>query len=628
MKIKSIRISGMRKLTDEVYNMQKINYIMGKNGSGKSTIIDAIRLSILGYIPGTPKQLKKIMENSNSHSMSTAVVLEGPDGDVTIRRMWIRKGQSVEQHVETVPEKYDIESLISGIELPVYNFDEMLSKSANDQKDYFIKNILSGSDTKSGLVDKIKDKIKETNLDPKYTSKLEEDLVSHAEEFIGTSDSEVASVQLLNKYLKERQSATKAQIAEAEKTLSTLVKVDEDETFRSSEELNDLIKLKNDEIYKCKAHDADVSAMKRWEISAGDLLSEVEAFDINSDTKDSAEYAALIEARKSYDRSVQDTNSKISEISEKINSIRDQISDLKSDISNFDKTISSGGVCQYTKQVCPEIAKMIDDLKEQRLEKEKKLAPLNDMMSELTDEKSKLQKDMNSLGDMLTEPQAAYDELSKKYIKLKALKTSKPATSKYEGKQLDILENELEELNGELSKAVQAETYEKLHNKLLTEKAQYEVDLEIVKILIKYTGPNELQNTLMEEPFKDFAKKMTKYVSKLLGDEQLEAAFNLSTSANSFSFGVTRGGGYIPYQTLSSGEKCLYMIAFAITIMNHVKNRGELDVILLDDVLDHLDNKNASYVFENLVELNLDTEFIMAGVVGCTNKLVNKIRIK
>ena len=50
--------------------------------------------------------------------------------------------------------------------------------------------------------------------------------------------------------------------------------------------------------------------------------------------------------------------------------------------------------------------------------------------------------------------------------------------------------------------------------------------------------------------------------------------------------------------------------------MNHVKNRGELDVILLDDVLDHLDNKNASYVFENLVELNLDTQFIMAGVVG------------
>ena len=64
-----------------------------------------------------------------------------------------------------------------------------------------------------------------------------------------------------------------------------------------------------------------------------------------------------------------------------------------------------------------------------------------------------------------------------------------------------------------LSKAVQAETYEKLHNKLLTEKAQYEVDLEIVKILIKYTGPNELQNTLMEQPFKDFAKKMTKYAT-------------------------------------------------------------------------------------------------------------------
>ena len=55
--------------------MKDFNYAYGKNGAGKSTMLQAIQLGILGYIPGYGKRNMDIFKHSNSISMRVIVTL-------------------------------------------------------------------------------------------------------------------------------------------------------------------------------------------------------------------------------------------------------------------------------------------------------------------------------------------------------------------------------------------------------------------------------------------------------------------------------------------------------------------------------------------------------------------------
>ena len=625
MKVKSVSISGMRgACLGAKYEFDNINYLMGDNGSGKSTVIDALSLAILGYIPGTPKQNKKIMENANSNVMSTIVELVTDSGDtVEIRRMWVRKGQSIESTLSVEPEGFDISDIVAKTELPVYNFSEMLSKSANEQKDFFIKNILSASDAAVDISKKISAKI--AHIDAKYRESIEGEIIAEADKYSLEMPS-VQVVQNLNSYLKQLQSLKKSQIAEAEKTLLTLVKVDDSEVTRTSEEIKAEIDKVDDQITLCKMHIVEESSMEKWKISAGDLVDEVDAFDDTLDPQSTPEYAALIAARNTYNDKYSELTDKIEDANRSIKDFEREIITLTSTIENLEKTIASGGICQYTKKACPEIQKMIETLKDQ-VEKNAELkSDIIKSLSGANAKKNALIEASNKLADDLVAPQAEYDKVFNKITKLKVLKQSKPEVSNYDGPELSILEGDKAALSEAYKAAVNAEQYEKLHDKLVSKKSKYEVELEIIKLLIKYTGPNELQNELMEKPFNAFADSASKNIQKLFVDDQLNMKFDLSTKANTFSFGLSRGGGYIPYNTLSSGEKCLYMISFIITVLNNQKADG-LKVIILDDVLDHLDKQNAKVVFDKLAEISSDIQFIMAGVVDCRSKEVNKIKL-
>ena len=91
----------------------------------------------------------------------------------------------------------------------------------------------------------------------------------------------------------------------------------------------------------------------------------------------------------------------------------------------------------------------------------------------------------------------------------------------------------------------------------------------------------------------------------------------LQQTSNSFSFGISRDGKYISYANLSTGEQCLYMLAFACAILEY--SNTPLRVILLDDMLDHLDSSNITNAFEAMKSIP-GVQFICAGVINCTVK--------
>ena len=136
MKLSSISIHGMHRVTDATYDLSDITYFYGKNGAGKSTIMQAIQLGILGYIPGTDKTNTAIFKHSNGPMMSVCLLF---DDGTEILRQWFRDGKGVKNTITTKPEGFDVESLLGNRTLPICNFNEFIGMTANKLKDWFVE---------------------------------------------------------------------------------------------------------------------------------------------------------------------------------------------------------------------------------------------------------------------------------------------------------------------------------------------------------------------------------------------------------------------------------------------------------------------------------------------------------
>lgn len=66
---------------------------------------------------------------------------------------------------------------------------------------------------------------------------------------------------------------------------------------------------------------------------------------------------------------------------------------------------------------------------------------------------------------------------------------------------------------------------------------------------------------------------------------------------------------------LSSGEKCLFLLSMFIGLLKYTKS--PLKVIMIDDLLDHLDDSNFDSALETIKQMK-DIQFIFAGVKPST----------
>ena len=141
MKIKSVQICGMHNVESKTYDFSDMVYLFGRNGAGKSTVMQAIQLAILGYIPGTDKTKTAIFRHANADLMSVSVTF---DTGQTVTRMFEKSGNTIKS--STVPDNFNPESIMGDLELPVFNFNEFAAMTANKLKDWFI-NYLPDEDT-------------------------------------------------------------------------------------------------------------------------------------------------------------------------------------------------------------------------------------------------------------------------------------------------------------------------------------------------------------------------------------------------------------------------------------------------------------------------------------------------
>lgn len=246
MTIKNVSIKGMHKVNTKTYTLQEFTYLYGKNGAGKSTVMNAIQLALLGYIPGTNKSKEAIMTHANGDMLEVTLVMMDKSGqNISISRRWERKGKEIEATVETNPEGIETDSIIGDLKLPILDFNEFMSMTANKLKDWFI-DFLPDVDATSNWYDILRDSVADDIL-------LEGD-----KEFIfetaniadGMKSNGIQKVRKFNEYLKEQQSAKKAETDRLQKTVQSLVYYDDCDTETDI----DTVKFKINAISKLREH--------------------------------------------------------------------------------------------------------------------------------------------------------------------------------------------------------------------------------------------------------------------------------------------------------------------------------------------------------------------------------------
>ena len=598
MKLSSIRIQGMHNVSDKTYQLGRMNYFRGPNGVGKSTVMQAIQLALLGYIPGTDKKKSAIFHHSNGHHMSVELVLEGGSNKITINRTWTRKGKDIVATVNTVPEDIDIEAIIGELALPILNFNDFIGMTSNKLKDWFI-NFLPSADSDIDWNSRLRAEIES------YGTLLSPEFVTETIQYVTNLKSEgVERIREFNAYLKQEQSCKKAELTRVQGTIQSLIYYDDCDNSADVSTLTEQNRI--DAMHKDNiSHQLTLLAQNNNIHAQLRQLTDVTMDSLEADGR----YVENIQNIAAADKA-------IDECTESITSWSAEVASRKQQIADKQKVINGAGVCPYSGTVCEAIAKMIDvfksDVELLSIEIDtylKKIDVKNAELATARQQKSSCERHNSTLAAQYTKSDALNKQLNKG---LDGLNEEMLIKNRAE------LEDSIAKRNELIIKLEANKKYNELTKTLTAQKFQLEQELEIIKDWIKLTDVNGMQSTIMDAPFKNLAGTMSEYLRKFFERPDLTAAFHLTQEANSFSFGIRdERGVYIEFDLLSSGEKCLYTLSLLLSLIETANTH--LPLILIDDLLDHLDANRIQACFETLYDINT-VQVLLAGVQECSHE--------
>lgn len=616
MKIKSISIFGMHNAigSPRTYTFKDINYIIGANGAGKSTILQAIQLAILGYLPGTDKRVSEIFTHCSSRTMTLDLRLTD-DEHVTnessesarIVRAWTRKGTKIESTSSITPEGFDITSAVSEIELPIFNFTEFLNLSRNKLKSWFL-NFLPEPDCKIDWKQEFEMALLSAGHILADQSYLQEVLDECAE-----GDSGLSSVQATNENLKELLSAKKLEVARLEGAVQALIFYDDlqadDYDAARAEILGEISKIKQlrDEASRVKnALESNSKTIAYIENAEKELLSpsQLEPYEATIAEYDSQKVQTSIIQKE------ENTN-------DQIRDIRVRKITIQADIEDRQKILKGKGVCPYTQKKCESVSELIEIISPEIEDLKIELADLNLRESELLNQIESLKQQRFKLdADYgVAKQNVDYNKLLETQIAdMKTQLIPISQTEIYASlNPIESFDTKEQQLQDELAKIEANRVYEQRINEITANKFKAENELEALKVLIKRTDANNMQTEIAQLPFNDFVKDMNTIIPDIFGDDT-KFKVNLESKANSFSFGIMKdssiGELYIPYDLMSSGEKTMLAFALMMYIIKHSSSCFKF--LLVDDMLDHLDDENFAQLFGTFSKSGI--QIVTAGV--------------
>jgi DNA repair exonuclease SbcCD ATPase subunit len=602
MRLESIEIRGMHRIgaAGKVYRFNEANYLTGPNGAGKSTVLQAIQLALLGYIPGTDKKPAAIFAHACAPTMSVTAVINNEPEKITITRTYKSSGSSVTSSCVVTPNTYveqNIAGWLGGLEIPVFNFGEFMGMTANKLKEWFI-GFLPKSSTSA---DWSKVFVDENRLTAPYTEGIRQKLLDYA---IKINAVGIEGVISMNEYTKATGAATKADLARVMSTLQELTYYDDvDTTVCTSEEAQKSLS-------EAQAEQMRLNTLLQRMEQRDRIQKSIDDLGIKDPTKPLAEdpdYTAAVEKRDAAQKQVE-------VISTEYVSHGSEITRLESEIFTLEKVIKSGGVCPFTSTACDTIGTLVKQYQHDVYAKK-------DEVTSHTAQRAKLKSEQNLEEAAYKSANQIINQMELDRMKYNTLVQQMPQMEAIDADDLGarIIEvaQTIKDRTDLMIKVKANERYTQLSDKLKNDKARLECEIDYLKIIYKKTSTSGLQSQLAEEAFITFIDKMNPTVEAVFGVPGVKAKFNLVEKANTFSVGLFRGDMFTPYDLLSSGEKCLFTFALVSTLIQ--VSEARLPIMLMDDLVDHLDADNAESFFDSLGNVG-NVQAVIAGVQPYTSK--------
>lgn len=617
MKLCSLEIEGMHNVDKVHYDFDRMTYLYGNNGVGKSTVLKAIQLVLLGYIPGTNKSKSAIFKHCNGNLMKISAKFEDNNQPISITRCWMSTFSGVEYKEEfSGISSEQLHEFLGDCSLPVWDLSEFLSLSANKLKDKFLS-MLPEAESTINWVDELTNTIESPSLRKYAETNMIKPTISYLNTYANTSNSE-SCVKFANDYFKSQISAKTAECKRLADSLQSLILY---EDISSSADIQStsfqIASLKSEQsqltedLTKC----AHLSTIK-FQL---DTLKDIP----DNDSQLDAMLDHLSKRNQDLEKHLNHSTSQLDELSSKQFELVKKISEISAEIISHDKILNSGGICPYTDTECDSIAKMCKQ--ETAVVKRLNLVKtgLEQQLKDITAKQTEIQKDANQIELSIKEISASMEDIRSKYetkVQLKSKLTDSITLTEDELRDRLVRCNEkLDELQTVLNKLIANESTSKLIDSITQDKNSADLQLQVYKLWEKLTNVNGLQSN--SSGFDYLKQVSTRYVSSLFGDSA-SIEFILSKQSNSFDFGLFRQNfGYVSYSLLSSGEQCKYILALLLSLLE-ISN-PKLPLLLLDDSFDHLDDYNASKVLESLYNVS-GIQMIFAGVKQITSKNSDK----
>ena len=588
MILKHIKIQGLHGINKE-YDLERKIFFKGANGSGKSTILQAIQWALLGYIPGTNKTNAAMFGHCVGPAMSVTLNLEYNGTPVTIYRQLAKLGNTVNAQTIITPElmKDSIETALSKIELPIFNFSEFAGMTANKLKDWFI------------------DYLPKTECNINWNEFVEKTLSDSA--IIVPDDSlpvirslypaasGIDAIRTFNASCKSAISAYTAESKRLASTMQSVVTYDGDDV--SITELRGQLAEVNEKISRITAHqkavDANAEANKMLERYSD--LQET----IADDTRNTAHAETIVAIRT-------DIAGKI----KRKDDLHVKYAHLNLEFNQLKKIADADGVCpMFSDVICATVA-------ERRAEAADKLEGINTAMMSIENELMNLEHDIqvsqNAIDTVIRNANALITRYNERDFYRTSLRPV-PDVSDI----MDFTLEQYEELRDELNKQIGQIENAAFAKKLVNDKMRVDTLLAAFKALEKASGVNGLQSKIAS-PFIGLRDSMFYDIKTFFGRDA-EPEFIVTEKANSFSFGISRNGEYVAYEMLSSGEKAMFCLALMVAI---VSLNDDCKLLMIDDMFDHVDKANMEKI-QNWLLVLVDIQCIMAGVNPITT-IVNQ----
>lgn len=631
MKVTKVIINNMHNVTSATYDLGNINYATGPNGAGKSTVLQAIQLALLGYIPGYPKKNSDIMKHSNNGIMSVEIQF---DNGYMIRRTYTRKKTAVSCDVITIPEDLDVARLTAQLSTITFDFSSFLSKSANEQKKWFISflsHAFESSDTSVDINKELNEALKALGV--------ENDVEIHknVRKYIDVehSDDTLQYVKDVEASIKEGLSYEKGVQQSLQNTLNTLVLYDDVSAINEEDITSELTSLR---ARKSQLLDIQKSAMA-YEY-AYKQLSQFD--DLADKLEDDENYKDWKRRENDLDMCIANLNREIKQLVEDREVLEracgkftfDKLVPVESEIESIRNLANGSGMCPYSKKMCEEVKVYIEDASSRleelnnshtqlKLEHEDMLSKIKLKSDTETCKRNELNSQMSAIASLRNNMHKVESRYSDRDARKSDLPKQPESGMTYEeaSNQIAFVTQQIEIANINLGKIQSNAKYDELKSKIDKDMTISEFTVKALSSLQTRFGSNGLQQEVLERPFEQLIDSITTYLQKTFGTKSIKAYFELSEKSNSFEFGFVRNGAKVPFEVLSSGEKCVYMLALQSSL---VDKSEDLKLIILDDVFDHVDTyniercikaakkfKNIQYVFatfneiENMEDINV-----------------------